>query len=269
MPFPRLHLIEIHEQRWCPAFLRRGLTDGLFTVWKTMFWRNTLPHLRDLLAHSDSSGMIDLCSGSGGPMPLIAAEISREFPDLSVVLTDLFPNRRWSSPDDRVDIGYHPEPVDAMNVPDQLVGVRTMFESFHHFRPGEATRILSDAVKAGQPIAVFEFQRREFLDTILSPIALVVPVASICSFRHTPFRLSKLLFTLIPVIPFLLLFDGAVSMLRTHSPGELADMAAAAGTDGYRWEVRQTRTRGMGRMTCLIGWPCEEGGVEVNLRWQG
>ena len=93
------------------------------------------------------------------------------------------------------------------------------------------------------------------------PLVLFV---SIClSWLHTPFRWPKLLATLIPIIPFVLTFDGIVSTLRTYTPEELADMARAAGTDNYHWEVRQSKNRGLGRMTCLIGWPSEKGGVSI------
>ena len=52
MQIPRLHLFEIHEQAWFPSAIRDGVTDGLYTIWKLMFWKNTLPHLQDLLKHA-------------------------------------------------------------------------------------------------------------------------------------------------------------------------------------------------------------------------
>ena len=64
-------------------------------------------------------------------------------------------------------------------------------------------------------------------------------------------------------IPFILAFDGIVSILRTYSTEELVTLANRAGTEHFRWEVRQSKELGWGQMTCLIGWPSKEGGVHV------
>ena len=259
----RLHLIEIHEQPWCPAPIREGLRDALFTAWKLFFWKNALPHLRDLLSHADEPHILDLCSGSGGPMPLVTDALAEDHPTLSITLTDLFPMKRWTNPlGENTRIGYAPESIDATAVPEGMGCCRTLFESFHHFRPDSAVRILSDAVRARRPIAVFEFQRRSFRPLLQYPLN-VLSVVGFLHLFHTPFRLGKLLFTLLPAIPFLLAFDGVVSILRTYTTEELADLARQAGCDDYRWEIRQSRDLGRGLMTCLIGWPDEAGGVHV------
>ena len=44
---------------------------------------------------------------------------------------------------------------------------------------------------------------------------------------------------------------------------DVRPLARRAGCQDYRWEVRQSRDLGRGLMTCLIGWPDEEGGVHV------
>ncbi|MEC8379659.1 MAG: hypothetical protein VXZ96_05030 [Myxococcota bacterium] len=263
MQIPRLHLFEIHEQPWFPSSIRDGVTDGLFTVWKLMFWKNTLPHLQDLLKHSKGNRLLDLCSGAGGPLPLAVESLRNDIPNLSVVLSDINPHCSWKSNTADTPIEYHPNPVNAMSVPTDLGDARTLFEAFHHFRPKAATAILSDAVKANKPIAVFEFQRRQLFDSLMPPMPYVLLVSSLLSWLHTPFRWSKLLATLFPIIPFVLTFDGIVSTFRTYTPKELAEMARSAGTEGYHWEVRQTKDRGFGRMTCLIGWPAEVGGVSI------
>ena len=43
-----------------------------------------------------------------------------------------------------------------MNVPESLNGFRTLFSSFHHFRPEQARAILANAMEKKQAIAVFE-----------------------------------------------------------------------------------------------------------------
>ena len=263
MQIPRLHLFEIHEQPWFPSAIRDGVTDGLYTVWKLMFWKNTLPHLQDLLRHAKGNTLLDLCSGAGGPLPLAVQSLRKEQKELSVVLSDINPHQSWHSTETDCPIQYHPDPVNAMSVPSDLGDARTLFEAFHHFKPKAATAILTDAVKSKKPIAVFEFQRRQLFDSLMPPMPYVLLVSSFLSWLHTPFRWPKLLATLVPIIPFVLTFDGIVSTLRTYTSEELAQMARTAGTDGYHWEIRQSKDRGFGRMTCLIGWPAESGGVSI------
>ena len=53
-------------------------------------------------------------------------------------LTDKFPNSDAVAQSRRLrdqTVRYHPEPVDATRVPEELTGFRTMFSAFHHFRP--------------------------------------------------------------------------------------------------------------------------------------
>jgi hypothetical protein len=262
MQLPRLHLLEIHEQDWCPASLRLGLTDQLFTAWAVLFWKNTLPHMRDLLRRAQRPDVVDLCSGSGGPVPLVATELAKETPGLRVSLSDLHPQPAWK-PKSPAPVRYLGERVDATNVARNAGAARTLFESFHHFRPEDAVAILSDAVRARQPIAIFEFQRRELLNCLLPPLSLVWLVGVFLQFFYTPFRWSKLVWTLIPILPLILAVDATVSVLRTYTPEELAALAERAGTDGFRWEVRQSRGNPWRQMTCLIGWPDASGGVEI------
>jgi hypothetical protein len=86
----------------------------------------------------------------------------------------------------------------------------------------------------------------------------LIPIATwlFVPFRR-PFRWSRLLWTyLIPVIPFVLLFDGVVSCLRAYSLGELQDMTREIESSGYRWEVGE-KAGGFFRVriTYLIGRP--------------
>ena len=87
---------------------------------------------------------------------------------------------------------------------------------------------------------------------------LFVPVAAwlFLPFRR-PFRWSRLLWTfLLPVIPFVLFFDGLISCLRSYSLGELQEMTSGLAASGYRWEIGE-RTGGLlsVRITYVIGCP--------------
>jgi hypothetical protein len=78
---------------------------------------------------------------------------------------------------------------------------------------------------------------------------------AVCIF--VPLRWSRLLWTyLIPVIPFVLFFDGLISCLRAYSLGELQEMTSGLEGGGYRWEIGE-KTGGLlpVRITYLIGCP--------------
>jgi len=219
----RLQLFEIHDQTWCPRSLRDALTDFLeFTINLGRSYDAVTPLLRDAIARAGATRVVDLCSGAGGPWRTLRQAIS-----VPIVLTDKFPNRPTT------------EPVDATAVPPHLLGFRTLFTSFHHFRPALARAILADAVRQGQGIGVFEISRRAPREIAVIALTWLAVIAFVPFIR--PFRWSRLLWTYLPpVLPLVGLFDGVVSCLRTYSPTELRELLH--GLDTYDWQVGETRS---------------------------
>lgn len=248
----RLHLMELEDQPWFPAPARDGALAFL------AFMMRLGPHggllaglLEEALQRTGAERVVDLCSGGGGPILPALERLSRPVP---VLLTDLYPNlaamQRTASRSALVS--FEGDPVDATRVGPERPGLRTMFNSFHHFAPPEAERILRGAVEARQPIAVFEIVERSAL-----MMAVVLAMAAL-SFLLIPFmrplRPSWLFCTyVVPLIPFTLWWDGWVSCLRVYSPAELEDLTARVG-GGYRWEIRRFPV-GPVRGTFLLGWP--------------
>src|SRR5258706_8321611 len=155
----RLQLFEIHDQPWCPHSLRDALTDFLqFTINLGGTYDAVVPMLRDAIVRAGATQVVDLCSGAGGPWRRWVHATRGHAPGfgLPVVLTDKYPNRLAQSG----ALPFHAEPVDATAVPSDLKGFRTLFTSFHHFRPADAHAILADAVRQRQGIGVFEISRR-------------------------------------------------------------------------------------------------------------
>ena len=228
----RIHSIEFHDQPWFPAPLRDHLT-GFLTEVSIRFgvYASIVPRLATLVRDSGATRVVDLCSGAGGPARWTHAQmLEHEGIDCALTPTDKFPNTgAWEA----AGLNGHPEPVDALDVPPDLDGVRTMFAAFHHFRPDDARRILQDAVDKGAPFAIFEGTRRTIpwiLVTAMSWINLLLLTPLI-----RPVRLSGLVFTyLIPILPFVCVWDGVVSCLRTYTPAELEAMCAELeGTEGW------------------------------------
>jgi hypothetical protein len=165
--------------------------------------------------------------------------------DVSVCLSDRCPNVEAFERACHLTnqgITYHREPVDAAHVDSGLTGFRTMFTAFHHFRPEQARAVLADAVAKGEGIGIFECAHRDFLMllfTLPTPLRVLIATPFI-----RPFRWSRLLWTyLIPALPFVLLFDSVVSVLRVYSVEELHGLTV--GLNGYHWDIGQVRSRSL------------------------
>jgi hypothetical protein len=253
-------MIEFHDQPWFPSSLRDGVTDTLeFVLGLRNLYAPMVPRLRRALQEAGTRRILDLCSGGGGPWLWMSRLFQKEenFP-VDVCLTDKYPNRRAFA-HERIassnKINFSVEAVDATQVPGDLHGFRTIFTSFHHFRPKEARAILQNAVDNQEGIAVFEAPGRHPLTLLLLLSVPIVTLAVVPFIR--PFRWSRLLWTyLVPLLPFVLFFDGVVSCLRVYSPKELLELTSGLSASGYRWEVGEERKRGLSvPITYLIGHP--------------
>ena len=256
----RLHLIELEDQAWFPAIVRDLATDYLqFAQTATGLAKAMTPLIRQALDASGQTHIVDLCSGGSGPLIDVVDQLRRSGLDARATLTDLFPNfpafeRAAAASHGAID--FIRRPVDARAVPRELKGVRTLFNGFHHFRPADATAILADAVRAGEPIAIFEASRRA-LGTMI-PVLLMPLFVWVTTPFMRPITWQRLLFTYpLPLVPFTCLWDGVVSQLRAYTIDELHDMQRAAGTMEWRTGTVPI-ARGTGQLTYLIGWP---GGV--------
>jgi hypothetical protein len=284
----RIHFIEIHDQPWVPASLRDAVTDALqFGFNLLRIYAPVVPLLEraldatqnqiDSLPPEHGRSIVDLCSGGAGPWLDLSRRLNRqslksdgtgrEAPkvDVRIRLTDKYPNVRAFQKTKEASenyITFDSRSIDAMNVPADLKGLRTLFTSFHHFPPDEARAILQNAVNAGEGIGIFEVPRRAPL-TVALTFALVLLL-----FLGTPwirpFRWSRLLWTfLIPIIPAVLLFDGVVSCLRAYSPQELEEVIGKLNVseqrNQYRWEIGECGG-GISRspVTYLIGYPVND-----------
>lgn len=256
----RVQFIEIHEQPWFPSSLRDEITDALqFGLNSLRTYAPIAPLLQRVIASTRARSIVDMCSGGGGPWLDLSERLrAGTESSLQILLTDKYPNssafqKVRAASDSHID--FRADPIDAMKVPPELTGFRTMFTSFHHFRPKEARAVLQNAVDASEGIGIFEITRRT-----PSTVALMF-LWALTSFAFTPmirpFRWSRLLCTyVVPIIPFVLLFDGVVSCLRTYGPQELREIIATLTASGYRWELGEhSKANGGVPITYLIGFP--------------
>jgi hypothetical protein len=257
----RTQFIELHEQPWFPPTLRNEITDALQRG--TALFRAYAPifvPLQRALDATRSHSIVDVCSGSGGPWLELSQKLRGGSSVYRICLTDKFPNLAGfenvkAASANRID--FHRSSVDAMKVPAELTGFRTMFSSFHHFPPTQARAILQNAVCARQGIGIFEITNRTASAIGLMFLWFLTPFVSTPTIR--PFRWSRLLYTyVLPIIPLVLLFDGLVSCLRTYRTTELRELIEEFAATEYRWEIgEQSGTFGRLPVTYLIGYPRE------------
>ena len=99
--------------------------------------------------------------------------------------------------------------------------------------------------------SIFELQERtlsSFLTCFIFGlfVMLIAPLAWPMYYLGSP---SVLFFVYaVPVVPFVLVFDGLVSSVRTRTPDEVEALLRTCGADARGWELRSGRRRFL--------WPC-------------
>ncbi|MGD0781419.1 MAG: hypothetical protein ABSA30_01025 [Candidatus Aminicenantales bacterium] len=255
----RHHFSEISDKPWFPATLRELMTDILeYIIVRFRIYEPVIPMIKEVLRHMKTTQIIDLCSGGAGPWSRMQAQLQDQQESVYVTLTDKYPNlpafekiKKHSG--NRIQ--YVSEAVDAANTPSHLKGMRTIFSAFHHFEPDAARTILQNTVNSRSAIGVFEFSEKR-LDKI--PFGFFLPLFI---FLIAPFikpRTFKSIFwvNIIPIIPWVLTCDAAISFLTTYSPKELKGLVRSIDSEGYVWKIGQvpSELRSV-RITYLIGYP--------------
>jgi len=257
----RLHLFEFEDLGWFPAIIRNYMTDYLQEVTNRFdFYRAIVPVIAKGVQKSGTNQILDMASGGGGGWLNLAKHLQEDLPWVSVKLSDLYPNvSAYKKVSAQVSgfFTYSTQPVNCLDVPANLKGLRTQFLSLHHFKPRQAVQILDNAVKAGQPILLVEGQKRDlkhFIQFFFSPIGVLLLTPFI-----RPFRLSRILLTyIIPVVPLFVCWDGLVSVLRTYSQQEMREMTQLVNeNENYNWEIGETNEKGI-TLQYLLGYPKEE-----------
>ena len=245
MPIPRMAVPEIADQRWCPDWLRWGLTGYLHTVTRvTSPYGGAAAPLARLIEETGERRIVDLGSGAGGPWPgLRDALLEEGVPEVEVVLTDLYPEQASGRFDGSSGIRYHPTPVSALDVPPELPGIRTMFTALHHFDPVDVRRILEAAQRDRVPFAAFEATYRSaggVAATVLLPLMALVLMP-----RVRPVRALPLLLTYLPpVLPLAIGWDGLASTLGTYRATEILEIVRKMEDPGYRWSAADVPVKG-------------------------
>jgi hypothetical protein len=267
----RVHLFEFTDLPWYPHTFRRIQTDYLqYIGTRGAAHKHLTPLITKAMRHAGTSEIVDLCSGGGGLWRQLQEDFKQAKQQVRIRLTDKYPRpeimEAWPE-GERGGIEYFPLPVDAVKVPAELKGMRTLFEGFHHFKPPQAEAILRDAMDSRQAIGIFEITLQPPLGAFL---LILAPITTLLSYLLLtpliqPRSWWRFLWTyLLPLVPLATCWDGVVSMLRVYSEKELAGMTEEMGKGEYHWETGTVTTgTPFFRYLYLIGYPT---GVERDLQ---
>jgi hypothetical protein len=255
----RLHLFEFEDQKWCPRVIRETTTDFLSAYYHLKnIYQPAFEKIAEVLDKTQLNTIVDCCSGSGGPIKKLLEHLSNAGKEnIQITLTDKYPNldlyQKWEAEYPGRIVGY-PESLSANQLPATLPGMRTLFSSFHHFKPDMAVKILQDAVNNQAPIGIFEFTERrpkKILRVLMSPFSVLLTMP-----RTQQLNWRKILFTyIIPVTPLTHAWECLVSNLRTYSPKELQGLVDQLDAPHYTWEMGKMKSGHSGcNITYLIGY---------------
>ena len=259
---PRRQLFEFGDLPWVPTWLKHYLTDVLSiagTVGESLGDAFCLePVVDDIIAAMDQTGtdrIVDLCAGAAVPPVALQRRLKARGRTAEVILTDLCPNLpAFERAALTTGCRYRSDSIDATSLPSELTGLRTVFNALHHFPPDLARGILADAVSSRQAILIVEIPHRSPLGVVSTAAFSVLCLLLTPLIR--PLSLDRFLWTyLIPVIPLMVGFDGAMSSLRAYDLDELSALTEGL-DDHYTWRI--FRARGAGALlaaTVILGRP--------------
>lgn len=249
----RINLPEFNESRWTPQPLKAYITEMVARQSVHPF-RKLVPVLAGVLRDHRLDEILDLASGSGGPLPPLHRTIERTLGrPITLELSDLNPRYAGSYVSPVPRIRYRQEAFDARNIPDGD-GLVTMFNVFHHFPPGDAEAVLRNCASRGRPILIGEVTHRHLgYAARLAATSFIEGWAD--AWRIKPRQRRRLLLSLpVPLGPLCLAWDTLASCLRGHDLAALADRLNGQSGPAYRWSHGRFAQPINGILTVEIGY---------------
>ena len=135
---PRLHLFEFEDQPWFPQIIREGMMDFLrHGISWTNFYEPAAPLIKQTIESAVETSLIELCAGGGGGVLKMVSYLDSINCRPKFMLTDLYPNISVYESlklQSNGKIDFITYPVDALNVPEEIKGMRLSVGLCYLFR---------------------------------------------------------------------------------------------------------------------------------------
>ncbi len=226
----RYHLFEFADLKWFPSILRKCLMDLLRDfIEVTGVYRPVVPFLKRWLTESKQDKIIDMASGGGGALVHLESDLNKNYNStknaIPIVLSDIYPQiESWTwIKNHNPNIDFISKPIDITNPPTKQElqelkgdGLHTFFSCLHHLKENQVHQLLQKTIQNNQNIVIFEGASKRWIEVLAAIFLLPVGVFVRALFVR-PFCFWRVLFTyFIPILPFLMAWDGTVSVLRLY-----------------------------------------------------
>ncbi len=248
----RIQLFEFEDFHWLPTIIRVGITNLIAVLHRMMGTAEVVANLvTELKQKQQFDKIVDLGSGSGGPMPAVIQRLNEKsgVKPMQLLLTDLHPNPTLVQAVNNKQVEYvryHPTAVDATHIRNAPEGLKTMIASFHHLPPTTAKQVLQSAQANKEAILIYELAKNNIpfiIWCLLLPVSLLILVlmSLVMTLFVRPLSISQLLFTyLIPIIPLVYAWDGQASIMRTYTFDDIETLIGEKTAD-YHWEIGEAK----------------------------
>lgn len=246
----RLELFEFEDYNWLPNFIRSGLTKLIVILHRAMGTADVITSLiLNIKQKCAFDQVIDLGSGSGGPMLDVMQRLDLNKNKLQLILTDLYPNPKTVEKINAKKlehVSYQETSLNATNIDNAPKGLKTMIASFHHMKPKIAKKILQSAQDNKSPILIYEIAKNNIPTLIwwlLLPLSLIILIAMslVMTLFVRPLSLTQIIFTyIIPIIPITYAWDGQASLMRTYTFDDIKTILPEK-QDHYVWVIEDAK----------------------------
>ena len=266
----RIQSFEFCERADVPRWIRESIVEILGMGLRTSHaFQPVAPVFHALCQLVGAADVLDLGSGSGEPAALLIEELHRQgLVAPRFTLSDLLPNL----PELRKTVSRHPEQLqiiaesfDATAIPGQFnQPLRTIINTFHHFPPPLAGKILADTIQKKRAIFIMESSTRHLHNSwgLLHSLFR--------SYWQNPGRAAqdrflKTFFSYVfPFIGICFIWDSLVSLARLYTEAELRKMASDVGGSHYTWVYQELAYPSLGRAVVFYGYPSANYGAMLN-----
>lgn len=225
----RKQISQISTSSWCPGILRLLVSE--FLTWfvdKVGAAKPFIPVIQRMVSETGNHKLINLDLNLGAGIETVIPFLD---PDIKVV-RQAFTQKQLSED-----------------------GIYIMVNSFHHLNEKEALTLLNTIIRAQKPLVVVEGNNDSLWQVV--GMTIFVPLSVLLSGPFVkPFRMSRLVFTyLIPVLPFILLIDGCIALLKLYNPDDLKILVSRVNVNNYKWSYGKNDNGRGGKIIFLTGRP--------------